>query len=179
VSVLLGSLAIVILQFKYLDKNALLPMMGETVKSALVIIGNTCAVVGFADVVKATPAFPVLTQALLGIPGNPLISAALGTTLLAGFTGSATAGVTMAAQTLGPIYVAKGVSAAALSRTMSVASSCLDSLPHNGGVVTTIYGVCNETYDSAYKPLFIMSVIVPFFSMVLSVLLFSLFPNWP
>jgi H+/gluconate symporter-like permease len=47
----------------------------------------------------------------------------------------------------------------------------LDSLPHNGYVVTTIRGVCRETHKSAYSPVFCMTVAVPMFGLIVALLL--------
>jgi len=64
-----------------------------------------------------------------------------------------------------------GVDANALHRVVAIASGGLDSLPHNGYVVTTIRGVCRETHKSAYWPMFCMTVLVPIFGLIVALLL--------
>jgi H+/gluconate symporter-like permease len=59
---------------------------------ALVAIGNTCAVVGFGGVAKATPAFQGAVDLMTSIPGSPLTGAALAVAVIAGLTGSASGG---------------------------------------------------------------------------------------
>ena len=54
---------------------------------------------------------------------------------------------------------------------IAIACGGLDSLPHNGYVVTTIRGVCRETHKSAYWPMFCMTVVIPLFGLVVAVLL--------
>jgi iron complex outermembrane receptor protein len=56
----------------------------------------------------------------------------------------------------------------------ATASGGLDSLPHNGYVVTTIRGVCRETHRSAYWPMFCLTAVVPLLGVLLALLLFSL-----
>jgi len=63
------------------------------------------------------------------------------------------------------------VDANALHRVVAIASGGLDSLPHNGYVVTTIRGVCRETHKSACWPMFCMTVLVPMFGLVVALLL--------
>ncbi len=62
---------------------------------------------------------------------------------------------------------------------MAISSSSLDSLPHNGYIVTVTNGVCNETHKDAYGPVFNLTVVVPFLGTLVGVLLFTLFPNLP
>ena len=72
---------------------------------------------------------------------------------------------------LAPHYLGLGVDANALHRVIAIASGGLDSLPHNGYVVTTIRGVCRETHKSAYWPMFRMTVLVPLSGLVVALLL--------
>jgi H+/gluconate symporter-like permease len=56
----------------------------------------------------------------------------------------------------------------------AVAAGGLDSLPHNGYVVTTIRDVCCETHRSAYWPMFCLTAVVPLLGVLLALLLFSI-----
>jgi H+/gluconate symporter-like permease len=138
---------------------------------ALIAIANTAAVVGFGAIAKQSPAFGAAVDALTSLPGNPLVSASIAVTLIAGLTGSASGGQAIALPILAPHYLGLGVDANALHRVVAIASGGLDSLPHNGYVVTTIRGVCRETHKSAYWPVFCMTVIVPLFGLVVALLL--------
>jgi H+/gluconate symporter-like permease len=141
---------------------------------ALIAIGNTCAVVGFGGVAKATPAFRDAVDLMTSIPGSPLIGAALAVSVIAGITGSASGGQVIALPILAPIYLAKGVDPEALHRVVAIASGSLDSLPHNGYVVTTIRAICGETHRDAYGAVGITTVIVPAIGVALAIALFSL-----
>lgn len=141
---------------------------------ALVAIANTAAVVGFGGVAKLAPAFQQAVDLITQVPGPPLVGAAIAVTLIAGLTGSASGGQVIALPILAPHYLALGVSPEALHRVVAIASGGLDSLPHNGYVVTTIRAICRETYQGAYPAVGVLTVIVPLLGTALAALLFSL-----
>ena len=155
-------------------------LAGNGIKNAVSAAANTSAVVGFGSVVKAAVGFPVLCSAIENIPGPPLVAVALATTLIAGICGSGSGGLGIAAPILKPIFVdGLGININVLHRMMLIASSGLDSLPHNGFVVTVINGVCGETHKDAYMPVFWLTVITPLIATVVGIILFTLFPMWP
>ncbi|MCG8442085.1 MAG: hypothetical protein MI723_09780 [Caulobacterales bacterium] len=143
---------------------------------AVIAITNTCAVVGFGAVARETEAFAATILALQNLPGGPLVGAALAVTIVAGLTGSASGGQTIAFQAgVHTPYIEAGASPAELHRVIAIASGALDSLPHNGYVVTTIRAICGETHKDAYAPLGALTVVVPFVGLALAVALFVLF----
>ena len=141
---------------------------------ALLAIANTSAVVGFGGVVKATPAFMASVDFITGIPGDPLIGSAVAISVIAGITGSASGGQAIALPIIAPHYLDMGVDPDALHRITSISSGALDSLPHNGYVVTTIRAIANETHQAAYLPFGAVTVIVPLIGVILAIVLFSL-----
>lgn len=141
---------------------------------AVVAITNTCAVVGFGSVAKLSPAFNDALVAVQTIPGSPLIGAAIAVTVIAGLTGSASGGQTIALPLIAPHYLDQGADPAELHRIVAIASGALDSLPHNGYVVTTIRAVCGETHASAYGAVAATTVAVPVLGTVLAIILFTL-----
>ena len=141
---------------------------------ALVAIGNTSAVVGFGTVAKASPAFAVAVETMTGIPGDPLVGAAVAVSAIAALTGSASGGQAIALPELAPGYLEAGVNPEQLHRVVAISSGALDSLPHNGYVVTTIRAICGETHRQAYGPMGALTVIVPLGGLALALLLFSL-----
>ncbi|MBK5242166.1 GntP family permease [Clostridium sp.] len=175
--VFLGSMLVLVLLNKHQDNSKIVHHLGEACKTSVSAIANTCAVVGFGAVVKATLAFPVVVNAMVNMPGPVYASAAIGTTVIAGMTGSASGGLGIAVPILGPVFIAKGAAAAALHRVMTISSSALDSLPHNGYIVTVTNGLCNESHKNAYVPIFWLTVVIPSIGTVIAVMLFSLFPN--
>ena len=141
---------------------------------ALIAIGNTCAVVGFGGVAKATPAFQGAVDLMTSIPGSPLTGAELAVAVIAGLTGSASGGQGIALPILAPHYLAQGVAPEALHRVVAIASGSLDSLPHNGYVVTTIRSVCGESHRDAYGAVGVTTVLVPALGTGLAIVLFGL-----
>ncbi|MGE0583350.1 MAG: GntP family permease [Steroidobacteraceae bacterium] len=167
-----GVLAAIALNFRYAQR------LGEATAAgalgALVAIANTSAVVGFGGVAKLTAGFQAAVDAMTSLPGSPLIGAAIAVSVIAGLTGSASGGQTIALPLIAPHYLDQGVDPEALHRVVAISSGGLDSLPHNGYVVTTIRAICGESYAAAYPSLGILTVIVPVLGTMLAVALFSL-----
>lgn len=141
---------------------------------ALIAIANTAAVVGFGGVAKLTGGFQAAVDFMTHLPGQPLVGAAIAVSVIAGLTGSASGGQTIALPLIAPHYLDQGVNPDALHRVVSIASGGLDSLPHNGYVVTTLRAICRESYAAAYPAVGALTVIVPILGTALAVLLFSL-----
>ncbi len=148
--------------------------LSEGTMGALIAIGNTAAVVGFGGVAKAVPAFQTAVDAMTNIPGSPLIGAAIAVSVIAGMTGSASGGQAIALPLLAPHYMDMGVNPEALHRVAAISSGALDSLPHNGYVVTTVRAICGESHQDAYNPVAAVTVIVPLIGVAIAIVLFSL-----
>ncbi|GLB60262.1 GntP family permease [Cytobacillus sp. NCCP-133] len=149
--------------------------LAKGAQDALVAAANTCAVVGFGSVAAQVAAFDTFVDALVNIPGPPLMGLAIAVTLICGITGSASGGLGIALPILAPMYMAQGLDPGAMHRISALASGGLDSLPHNGYVVTTIRAICGETHKRAYWPIFILSVAMPTVVLILAVILYSIF----
>ncbi|OUS31378.1 citrate transporter [Thalassotalea sp. 42_200_T64] len=147
----------------------------EGAYAALIATGNTCAVVGFGAVAKATPGFEVAMAAVMSLPGDGLVSASVAIIVIAGITGSASGGQSIALPELAPHYLNAGVDASELHRVVAISSGALDSLPHNGYIVTTVRAICGESHASAYGPIFALTVILPLIATILAVSLFAMF----
>jgi H+/gluconate symporter-like permease len=179
ISVSIGIVIGLIVLFKYFDIKKFPVLFADAAKNATLTIANTCAVTGFGMVVRVSPAFESIKGAMTAIPGPPLIGAALATTVMAGMCGSASGGLTIALPILWPIYQPLGVNPAAFHRVLSIACGGLDSLPHNGYVVTVLNGICGTTHKQGYLPFFILTVILPVVFTIVAIILFGIFPNLP
>jgi len=137
---------------------------------------SVASLVGFGAVVAAMPAFAVVRDAVLGIGGGPLVSLAVATNTLAALTGSASGGLTIALDALGATYLQRaaqiGMDPALLHRVAVIGSGTLDSLPHNGAVVTLL-SVCGSTHRDAYKDIFMVGVLGPIVALVIVIALAS------
>lgn len=164
----LSTVALMYARFRGIEKA-----LSDGAVGALVAIGNTAAVVGFGAVAKAAPAFTAAVDAVTHLPGGGLLSAAVAVSVIAAMTGSASGGQAIALPILAPHFLGQGVNAEALHRTVAISSGVLDSLPHNGYVVTTIRAICRETHRDAYGPMGALTVLVPLVGLALAVLLLS------
>ncbi len=135
-------------------------VLGEGAANSALPILNTSAVVGFGTVVAGVPAFGAFAGLVSGIPMPPLVSASVAVNVMAGLMGSASGGLRIFAQTMAQHYVALGVEPAQLHRISAIASGGLDSLPHNGVVITLLL-VMGLTHREAYKEIFVTTVLVP------------------
>ena len=167
-----GIIATFIVSWKYF-KNPWEAVSQGTI-GAIIAIGNTAAVVGFGGVAKAVPAFTVAVEAMTSIPGSPLIGAAVAVSVIAGMTGSASGGQSIALPLIAPGYLDAGVNPEALHRVVAISSGALDSLPHNGYVVTTIQSVAGEKHKDAYWSVAATTVVTPVIGVIIAIILFSL-----
>lgn len=168
-----GVLTLYLLNRRYvqnLDKA-----LNDGVTGALLAIGNTAAVVGFGSVAKLTPAFDSIVQHMTHLPGPELLGAAIAVSVIAGVTGSASGGQVIALPEIAPTYLDRGVDAEQLHRVVAISSGALDSLPHNGYVVTTIRAICGESHLNAYGPVAVVTVVVPLLGTLVAIGLFELF----
>jgi len=150
-------------------------MFTKGAENAIVATINICAVVGFGAVAQQTKSFQMIVDGLVGIPGMEYFGLATAVTVIAGITGSASGGLGIALPILAPIYNLQGLDPNAMHRISTLASGGLDSLPHNGYIVTTIRAVSNETHERAYKPVFVISVGVSIIALILAIILYTIF----
>lgn len=149
---------------------------------SLLPIFNTASEVGYGAVIASLAAFALLRDAVLGIaPGNPLVSLAVAVNVLAGITGSASGGMSIALETLGATFAAQGAAAGispeALHRVTSIASGGLDTLPHNGAVISLLT-ICGLTHLQSYADIFVVSVVIPLVTLVAVITLASIYGSF-
>ena len=173
VALLGGVISLFIINFKYFINIE--AAVNQATTGALVAIGNTAAVVGFGAVAKLTPAFQDAVVMMTQIPGHELIGAAIAVSVIAGLTGSASGGQAIALPLVAPHYMDLGVEADELHRVVAISSGAIDTLPHNGYVVTTIRAICGEKHQDAYWPLAMLTVVVPLIGLALILGLFIVF----
>ena len=173
VALLGGVISLFIINLKYFINIE--AAVNQATTGALVAIGNTAAVVGFGAVAKLTPAFQDAVVMMTQIPRHELIGAAIAVSVIAGLTGSASGGQAIALPLVAPHYMDLGVEADELHRVVAISSGAIDTLPHNGYVVTTIRAICGEKHQDAYWPLAMLTVVVPLIGLALILGLFIVF----
>lgn len=133
--------------------------------NSLLPIFNTASEVGYGTVIASLASFALIRDRLVALwPSQPLVSEAIAVNAMAGITGSASGGLGIALAALGKTYVelaaAAGVSPELLHRVAAMASGGLDTLPHNGAIITLL-GICHLTHRDSYADIFVVSVLVP------------------
>jgi H+/gluconate symporter-like permease len=123
---------------------------------------SVASLVGFGAVIAALPAFALVRDWVLAIEGGPLVSLAIATNILAALTGSASGGLTIALDALGETYLRlaseQGIDPQLLHRVAVMSAGTLDSLPHNGAVVTLL-AVCGVSHRDSYLDLFVVAIV--------------------
>ena len=159
-ALIIGILTVVIFGWKQVA-----PKFAEGTKSAvggaLLAAMNTASEYGFGGVIAALPGFLVVADALRSIP-NPLVNAAITVSSLAGITGSASGGMGIALAAMSDFFVesakANNIPLEVFHRVAAMASGGMDTLPHNGAVITLL-AVCGLTHKVAYKDVFYITLI--------------------
>jgi H+/gluconate symporter-like permease len=155
-----GILTVLILAFK-----PIIVRFAEGTKAAiggaLLASMNTASEYGFGAVIAALPGFILVKNALAAIP-DPLVNEAITVTTLAGITGSASGGLSIALAAMSEQFIAAaqvaGISPEVLHRVASMASGGMDTLPHNGAVITLL-AVTGLTHRQSYKDIFAITCI--------------------
>ncbi|GAB5072078.1 GntP family permease [Citrobacter sedlakii] len=131
------------------------------VGGAILAAMNTASEYGFGAVIAALPGFLVLSNALAAIP-DPLLNEAISITTLAGITGSASGGMSIALAAMSDTFIAAANAAniplEVLHRVASMASGGMDTLPHNGAVITLL-AITGLSHRQAYGGIFAITII--------------------
>ena len=131
------------------------------VGGALLAAMNTASEYGFGGVIAALPGFLVVSDALRSIP-NPLVNAAVSVSALAGITGSASGGMSIALAAMSDVFIrgaeSAGIPLEVMHRVVAMASGGMDTLPHNGAVITLL-AVTGLTHREAYRDIFAVTLI--------------------
>jgi H+/gluconate symporter-like permease len=131
------------------------------IAGALLASMNTASEYGFGAVIAALPGFLVVANALKTIP-HPLLNVAISVNILAAITGSASGGMSIALAAMADTFLqnahAAGIPPEVLHRIAAMASGGMDTLPHNGGVITLLT-VTGLTHRQAYGGIFAITCI--------------------
>ncbi len=154
----------------------------DGVKGSFLPIFNTASEVGYGTVIASLPAFVAVRDAVTSIaPDNPLISQAIAVNALAGITGSASGGLSIALEALGDTYLdlaeAAGIAPDLLHRVAALSSGGFDCLPHNGAVITLL-AITGLTHRKSYGDIFVVAVAVPVLAVVAVITLGTMFGSF-
>jgi len=147
------------------EANAIKAINTGAIGSLLAIM-NTASETGYGNIIKSLPGFKVVADFMLSIdPGTPLVSEAIAVNVLAGITGSASGGMSIALEAMGKTYLdwaaRVGVDPQLLHRVAAMSSGGMDSLPHNGAVITLL-AITGLTHKASYPDIGMCTVLIPF-----------------
>ena len=159
-ALLVGIVAVIAIGFPVI-RRTFVEGTRAAVAGALLASMNTASEYGFGAVIAALPGFLVIARGLDAVP-NPLVHEALTVTTLAGVTGSASGGMSIALAAMADSFVAAASAAhvpvAVLHRVAAMASGGMDTLPHNGAVITLL-AVTGLTHRQAYADVFALTLV--------------------
>jgi H+/gluconate symporter-like permease len=144
--------------------SALAKALNAGAIGSLLAILNTGSEVGYGNVIASLPGFHSIVDVLTGINigGSPLVSEAVTVNVLAGITGSASGGLSIALDIMSKTWLdwanTIGMSPDILHRVAAMASGGFDTLPHNGAVVTLL-AVCGLTHRDSYGDIFVITLL--------------------
>jgi H+/gluconate symporter-like permease len=161
VSTALAAAIVTLLAFSAWRIPSLRATMDAGANAAVLPIFSVASLVGFGSVVAAMPAFEAVRDWVLGIGGGPLVSLAVATNVLAALTGSASGGLTIALEALGPTFMAiaaeQALDPGLLHRIAVIGAGTLDILPHNGAIITLL-AVCGCTHRESYMDIVVVGI---------------------
>ena len=177
VAITIAICCLLVLQRKRLSQPV--QAINKGTMGSLLPIFNTASEVGYGATISSLVSFAVIRDGVVGLfPQWPLISESISINLLAGITGSASGGLSIALEALGESYLAMAeaanISPELLHRVATLASGGFDTLPHNGAVITLL-AICGLTHRQSYLDIFAVAVVVPFVATVGVVLLGTVF----
>lgn len=137
------------------------PATASAVGGAMLAALNTGSEYGFGAVIALLPGFRAVNNFLSHKIEDTLTSIAITTNALAAITGSASGGLSIALGSMGQAYLeraqASGIPPEVLHRVAAMASGGMDTLPHNGAIITLL-AVTGLTHRQSYRDILAMTL---------------------
>ncbi len=177
VALVIGIILAIALNFKQM-KGRIAKALNEGTVGSLLAIMNTASEVGYGNVISSLPGFKAIAAGLMSIKGTPLISEAIIVNVLAGITGSASGGMSIALETMSKQYLdlarQVNLNPELLHRIASISSGGFDTLPHNGAVITLL-AICGLTHKQSYADVGVVSLVGPVLATIVAIIMTTLF----
>ncbi|MCB5204056.1 GntP family permease [Neorhizobium sp. T786] len=181
VLIALASAIVTVISFNFHRLGALRESLDAGANSAVLPIMTVASLVGFGAVVAAMPAFAIVRDAVLQIPGGPLVSLVVAMNVLAGLTGTASGGMAIALGALGSEYMRLaaeyGINPELLHRLTTISAGTLDALPHNGTVLLLLQ-ISKQTHAGSYFDMVMTVIVGVIISLVAVFILGSMFGSF-
>ena len=136
--------------------------MNIGVAGALLAIMNSATEYGFGAVISSLPGFSIARDGISKLFTNPLMNGAVTTNILSAISGSASAGIAITLGMMSEKYIALAnqfdIPLEVMHRVISMASGGMDTLPHNGAVITLL-AITGLTHKQSYRDIFAITII--------------------
>lgn len=129
-------------------------LINEGASGSIMPVFLTSSAVAFGVIITLAPGFKFISDTILGIPGNPLISLSVASAVFGAITGSSSGALGIVMQAFGQSYLDMGINADVIHRVSAIASSVLTIMPHTG-VVLTLFALTGLNHKNGFKYQFI------------------------
>lgn len=161
-----------VLFYKYIPSHKTALSLGAN--GSITPIFFTAAAVAFGVVITMAPGFKVISNFILGIPGNPLISLTIAASVLGAITGSSSGGLGITMEAFAQSYLDMGVDPEAMHRISAIASSVFTSLPH-AGTILSLFALAGLNHKNGYKYSFFSMTLPIFVALIFSLVIGIMF----
>ncbi|MEP7257607.1 MAG: GntP family permease, partial [Flavitalea sp.] len=160
-ALVIGILTVIIFSFARI-RRSFKTELNASVGGALLATLNTASEYGFGAVIAILPGFQAVRTAIASAFRDPLVNEAVTVTILSGITGSASGGLSIALGSMSDTYIKQaadhGIANEVLHRVASMASGGMDTLPHNGAIIT-LFIITGLTHKQSYKDIFALTIL--------------------
>jgi H+/gluconate symporter-like permease len=181
IAVGLGAATLLLLAFTFRRLPDLRGSITAGANAAVLPIFAVASLVGFGAVIAALPGFALVRDWVLGIGGGPLVSLAVATNVLAALTGSASGGLTIALDALGPTFMRiaaeQAIDPALMHRIAVMGAGTLDLLPHSGAVVTLL-ALSGTKHGESYFDMVMACIVGPLIALVVAIVVGGTFGSF-
>lgn len=160
IALLFGVLVSIIKNYRKID---LLQIFNKSISNAVLPLIFAASAMGFGRVISSLPVFKDFLETLLNLPLHPYLLVGLITNIASGLLGSAAGGMLLTLSTVGDYFV-QLVDLDILHRIIIIASTGLDTLPHNSSYLAML-AYTGLTFKQSYFDYFIVTLIIPLISL--------------
>jgi H+/gluconate symporter-like permease len=166
IALLLGVIVSIV---KNIRKINILKILNSSISNAAAPLMFAASAMGFGRVLSSLPLFGDFLMELLKLPLNPYLLVGIITNIAAGLLGSASGGMLLTISTVGENIV-QLVEPEKLHRVILIASTGLDTLPHNS-VYLAMLAYTGLNFKDTYLDYFIVTVLAPLISLGVAVVI--------
>lgn len=164
VSLLLG---VIVSLMKNIKRINLLNVINNSISNAAIPLMFAASAMGFGEVISSLPVFKEFLQMILNLSLNPYILVGIITNVSAGLLGSASGGMLLTISTVEEQLI-QLIDPIKLHRILIIASTGLDTLPHNTAYLTMLSFTGLKLKDT-YFDYFVVTLLAPLIALVVAI----------